>query len=78
MGLRDEIQAYNLKVAGCSVGKLLNNLDKKTSAELTELLDDPMISSAQIGRLSHAKGWNVHEDSFQKHRRGACRCVTPR
>lgn len=78
MGLRDEIQAYSLKQSGCSVGKLLAKLDAATAKELDDLMNDPLISSAQLGRLSHAKSWNVHEDSFQKHRRGACRCDTPR
>lgn len=78
MGLRDEIQAFSLRESGCSAAKLMARLDKATAKELQDLMDDPTISGAQLGRLSMAKGWNVHEDTFQKHRKGACRCATPR
>lgn len=75
MGLRDEISTFSLKNTGCSVGRLLDSLDKATASELQELLDDLTIPGEQLGRLSNAKGWGVHADSFQKHRRSACRCA---
>jgi hypothetical protein len=76
--LRDELVKYQQGTNLCSVGKLLEKLDKQTADELREIVADDSVTLNALSRLSHAKGWRIHRDTFSNHRQGGCRCVTQR
>jgi hypothetical protein len=76
--LRDELVTYQQGMNLCSVGKLLEKLDKPTADELREIIADESVSLNSLARLSNVKGWRIHRDTFSNHRNGGCRCVSQR
>lgn len=74
MGLRDELDSRS-PGGNCSVGLLLDELDKDVASELVDLIDDLTVSSSSLARLTKNKGWRVvGEWAFSRHRRKDCKC----
>ena len=74
MGLREELESLYLRNNKCSVGKLLDRLDESDRQEMIEILADTNVPLKALSRLSEAKGWKIHRDTFQRHREKGCIC----
>lgn len=74
MGLKDELESLYLKNNKCSVGKLLDRLDEQDRQDMIDILADPEVPLKALSRLSDAKGWKIHRDTFSRHREGGCIC----
>lgn len=68
MGLRDEVLAEQSS-ARKGVERILKELSKEESAELRELLADPLVLGTSIHRVLKARGFDIGERTIQRYRR---------
>ena len=66
--------APSRKRGGCSLGKLLRDLDPDESAVLAAALADENVDGARVAAVLNAEGYDMGESTVNRHRRGGCKC----
>lgn len=76
MGLLDEIkqETDNTNRPKCTVRLLIEGMPADDAADLTNALADPLITCAAMERALTKLGYDVKQQTLNRHRKGACGC----
>jgi len=76
MGLLNDIQQQNRTGTqkGCSIQKLLDQMDSQDKKDLINALDDPSITHASITFVLKERGHILSLSGVSRHRKGLCGC----
>lgn len=58
----------------CGVAVLLDVLPPEDSADLTRLLDDPLVAGSLLSKALSNRGHAIKPPTLQRHRRRLCGC----
>jgi hypothetical protein len=76
----DSLVGFGREQAGCSIGRLVANLDAPLRSKLNEIMRNEKVSSARLGEVMLAYGLQVSSnDVLRRHRRrligkDGCKC----
>jgi len=76
----DSLVGFGREQAGCSIGKLVANLDEPLRSKLNEIMRNEKVNSARLGEVMLAYGLQVSSsDVLRRHRRrllgkDGCKC----
>ena len=76
----DSLVGFGREQAGCSIGKLVANLDAPLRSKLNEIMRNEKVNSARLGEVMLAYGLQVSSsDVLRRHRRrllgkDGCKC----